>query len=137
MQYLCRSNKMEMKRILYLLYRDLAIAVMQIYTSKILCGTCVCAYIAKNMSTVCNVEVESNSGIYQRRRNYCQAKYVGQTGRNFRTFFMEHIHTIRVSKKKKKLHGLSPRANYTDRATAACRRSDCQILRIESATWPA
>jgi hypothetical protein len=23
-----------------------------------------------------------------------------------------------------KLHGLSPRANYTDRATAACRRSD-------------
>jgi hypothetical protein len=26
----------------------------------------------------------------------------------------------------KKLHGLSPRANYTERATAACRRSDCQ-----------
>jgi hypothetical protein len=25
--------------------------------------------------------------------------------------------------KKKKLHGLSPRANYTDRATAASRRS--------------
>jgi hypothetical protein len=31
---------------------------------------------------------------------------------------------------KKKLHGLSPRANYTDRATADCRRSDCQLLRI-------
>jgi hypothetical protein len=30
---------------------------------------------------------------------------------------------------------LSPRANYTDRATAACRRSDCQLLRIEGATW--
>jgi hypothetical protein len=28
---------------------------------------------------------------------------------------------------KKKLHGLSPRANYTDRATVACRRSDCQL----------
>jgi putative ribosome biogenesis GTPase RsgA len=28
--------------------------------------------------------------------------------------------------KKTKLHGLSPRANYADRATAACRRSDCQ-----------
>jgi hypothetical protein len=26
--------------------------------------------------------------------------------------------------KKSKLHGLSTRANYTDRATAACRRSD-------------
>jgi hypothetical protein len=37
--------------------------------------------------------------------------------------------------KKTKLHGLSQRANYTDRATAACRRSDCQLLRIEGATW--
>jgi hypothetical protein len=35
------------------------------------------------------------------------------------------------------LHGLSPRANYTDRSTAACRRSDCQILRTEGATWSA
>jgi hypothetical protein len=38
---------------------------------------------------------------------------------------------------KKKLHGLSPRANYTDRATVACRRSDCQLVRIEGATWSA
>jgi hypothetical protein len=38
---------------------------------------------------------------------------------------------------RKKLHGLSPRANYTDRATAACRRSDCQLLRIQGATWSA
>jgi hypothetical protein len=29
---------------------------------------------------------------------------------------------------KTKLHGLSPRENYTDRATAACRRSDCQTF---------
>jgi hypothetical protein len=29
---------------------------------------------------------------------------------------------------KKNFHGLSPRANYTDRATAACRRSDCQLF---------
>jgi hypothetical protein len=36
---------------------------------------------------------------------------------------------------KKKLHGLSPRVNYTDRATAACRRSDCQLVWIEGATW--
>jgi hypothetical protein len=39
--------------------------------------------------------------------------------------------------KKTDLHGLSPRANYTDRATAACWRSDCQLLRIEGATWSA
>jgi hypothetical protein len=37
-------------------------------------------------------------------------------------------------KLKTKLHGLSPRANYTDRATAACRRSECQRLRIKGAT---
>jgi hypothetical protein len=35
------------------------------------------------------------------------------------------------------LHGLSPRANYTDRATADCRRSDCQLVRIEGVTWSA
>jgi hypothetical protein len=29
---------------------------------------------------------------------------------------------------KLKLHGLSPPANCTDRATAACRRSDCQLF---------
>jgi hypothetical protein len=38
---------------------------------------------------------------------------------------------------KTKLHGLSPRANYTDRASAVCGRSDCQRLRIEGATWSA
>jgi hypothetical protein len=36
-----------------------------------------------------------------------------------------------------KFHGLSLRANYTERATAACRRSHCQLLRIEGATWSA
>jgi hypothetical protein len=29
---------------------------------------------------------------------------------------------------KKKLSGLSPRANYNDRATSACRRSWCQVV---------
>jgi hypothetical protein len=28
---------------------------------------------------------------------------------------------------QKKLHGLSPQANYTDRATAACRRSNANF----------
>jgi hypothetical protein len=31
----------------------------------------------------------------------------------------------------------SPQANYTDRATAACRRSQCQLLRIEVVAWSA
>jgi hypothetical protein len=46
-----------------------------------------------------------------------------------------HFFHIQDLGSKKKLHGLSPRANYTDRATAACQRSDCQLLQIESATW--
>jgi hypothetical protein len=33
--------------------------------------------------------------------------------------------------KENKLLDLSPRANYTDRTTAACQRSYCQLLRIE------
>jgi hypothetical protein len=36
---------------------------------------------------------------------------------------------------RKKLRGLSPRANYTDRTTAACRRSYCQLFLKESAAW--
>jgi hypothetical protein len=44
---------------------------------------------------------------------------------------------ILPSRNKTKLHGLSPQANYTNRATAACRRSDFQLLRIEGATWSA
>jgi hypothetical protein len=32
------------------------------------------------------------------------------------------------NKTYKNLHGLSPRANYTDRATAVCRRSDYQLF---------
>jgi hypothetical protein len=43
--------------------------------------------------------------------------------------FMGHIHMYQASFFiNNKLHGLSPRANYTDRATAACRRSDCQLF---------
>jgi hypothetical protein len=39
------------------------------------------------------------------------------------------------TKTETKLHGLSTQANYTDRATAACRGSECQLLQIEVATW--
>jgi hypothetical protein len=38
---------------------------------------------------------------------------------------------------KKKLRGRSPQANYTDRATAACRRNYCQPLRVEGVEWSA
>jgi hypothetical protein len=56
---------------------------------------------------------------------------------NFVSLRMKKELIIRNNTNKQKLHGLSPRANYTDRATAACRRSDCQLLRIKGATWSA
>jgi hypothetical protein len=45
--------------------------------------------------------------------------------------FLFEVHKI----KKNKLRGLSPLANYTHRAAAACRRSECQLLQISDATW--
>jgi hypothetical protein len=39
--------------------------------------------------------------------------------------------------KQNKLRGLSLREYYTDLTTAACRWSDCQLLRIEGVTWSA
>jgi hypothetical protein len=42
----------------------------------------------------------------------------------FRKNFVIHIH------KQNKSRGLSLRANYTDRATAACRRSWCQVASV-------
>jgi hypothetical protein len=36
-----------------------------------------------------------------------------------------------------KLRGVSPRANYAERATAAWRRSLCQLLLIKGAVWSA
>jgi hypothetical protein len=54
-----------------------------------------------------------------------------------RTVTCDALAATTVRRKKNKLSGLGPRANYTDRATAACRRSECQLLQIEGATWPA
>ena len=55
--------------------------------------------------------------------------------------FIIIINTNTKKKQTNKLRGLSPQANYTDRAAAAGRRSKCQLLRIEgchvvSATGP-
>jgi hypothetical protein len=56
---------------------------------------------------------------------------VVQLLKNLRTF-----HGTRTNKTNK-LRGLSPRANYTDRATAVCRQSWCHFMRIEGVAWSA
>jgi hypothetical protein len=43
---------------------------------------------------------------------------------------------INLKKKLTKLSDRSPQANYTDRATAACRRS-CQSMRVDGVAWSA
>jgi hypothetical protein len=43
------------------------------------------------------------------------------------------LNSKQTNKQTNKLHGLSPRVNYTDRATSVCRRSDYQLLRIVGA----
>jgi hypothetical protein len=51
--------------------------------------------------------------------------------------FSRKVEFARNQTKKTILRGFGPRANYTDRATAACWRSQCQLLRIEGVAWPA
>jgi hypothetical protein len=71
--------------------------------------------------------------IYQ----YRQFKQLRSDVMNNFSVTLSYGRSVEPTTKQNKLHGLSPRANYTDRATAACRRSDCQLLRIEGATWSA
>jgi hypothetical protein len=52
-----------------------------------------------------------------------------------RTHARTHTHTHTHTKRS--LCDLSPRANYTDRATVAFQESKCQLLQIEGATWSA
>jgi hypothetical protein len=51
----------------------------------------------------------------------------------FQVFFCASI----IKRTKTELRCLSPQANYTDRATAACRRSQCQLLLREGVAWSA
>jgi hypothetical protein len=54
-----------------------------------------------------------------------------------RTRVVQGHTTTTTTTTNNKLYGLSPRANYTDRATTGCRRNDCQLLRTEGVTWSA
>jgi hypothetical protein len=56
---------------------------------------------------------------------------------NFLFYMSILLFTLYFGSEKTKLHGLSPRANYTNRATAACRWNDYQLLWIEGPTWSA
>jgi hypothetical protein len=64
--------------------------------------------------------------IHYKTRRHCTFETNGDLNWNEqeKQLFIESTQNL----EQKKLHGLSPRANYTDRATAACRRSDCQLF---------
>jgi hypothetical protein len=48
-------------------------------------------------------DIYNESGIYQPKGSSCPSKYVGQTGRNFRTRYKEHTQAIRTNKPSSKL----------------------------------
>jgi hypothetical protein len=45
-----------------------------------------------------NPDKYSQSGVYEIKCKRCPLNYIGQTGRNFRARFKEHIHAIRTNK---------------------------------------
>jgi hypothetical protein len=60
----------------------------------------------------------------------------------WRSWFISLAHIMfqfsnQTPAKSTKLRRFSLQASYTDRATAACRRSYCQLLRIEGVAWSA
>jgi hypothetical protein len=90
---------------------------------------------------------KSEKAAFQFSENLVLAHHFSQQTRTTRTDFYSEFMEIypylssrnaeAKTKQTNKLHGLSPRANYTDRTTAACRRRDYQLLRKEGATWSA
>jgi hypothetical protein len=48
-----------------------------------------------------------------------------------RYIYNTQYYRLSTNKQTKKLRGFSPRANYTDRVTAACRRIYSQLLPID------
>jgi hypothetical protein len=83
------------------------------------CGTC-----ALKMKAVCSPELRRDTEDFSMITNV----------RGFTKLIAISNRYLQLIRPYLKLRGLSPRANYTDRATAACRRSYCQLLRIEGAT---
>jgi hypothetical protein len=57
------------------------------------------------------------------------------------TYFWQNVNKLIwstfITVQLNKLHGLSPQANYANRATAAFRQSSCQLLQIEGVAWSA
>jgi hypothetical protein len=82
----------------------------------------------------------SRRRVFRPEASYFAGADLGQTSAPAKAWKSKQVRRGGYSVKKKqtnKLHGLSPRANYTDRATAACRRNECQLLRIKGTTWSA
>jgi hypothetical protein len=72
-----------------------------------------------------------------RSKETIQAAMVAGSEPNKQTEFEQGKMWSKQTLKNSKLRGQNPRMNYTGRETAACRRSWCQLLRIEDATWSA
>jgi hypothetical protein len=82
-------------------------------------------------SAVKSCLTKPRTGKSQSQRVTVLVKFLSQ----FICFLLYNEQTTNTNKNK--LRGLSPKANYTDRVTAACQRIDLQLLRIEGVVWSA
>jgi hypothetical protein len=86
-----------------------------------------------------NASQNFQGAIFRSGRQYCKASLIRTESEPLSKLVVARIREVllkyvRESYKmdfETKLHGLSPRA------TTACRRSDCQLVRIDGATWSA
>jgi hypothetical protein len=82
---------------------------------------------AKNTPSVHVLDI--NEGSNKNNRGFRNAFLGGSLCTE--SFIIRSNKDIRSLRTTNKIRGLSPLANYTDRTTAACRRSKCQLLRIK------
>jgi hypothetical protein len=68
------------------------------------------------------------SGLVGAHENLCPQFKLISRRIQINIYFYSILGYLFILKNLTKLHGLSLRANYTDRATADCRRSDCQLF---------
>jgi hypothetical protein len=79
-----------------------------------------------------------NSGLWTSLRNPSDPpSVIHHHQKPFTIYRYAIFRNVLYSKRKTKFRGLSPLANYSDRATAVCQRSYCELLWVGGVAWSA
>jgi hypothetical protein len=90
-----------------------------------------CFYILSSVSVSCTYSYQLVLLATSARRSSLHNSFVRDIAEMTRTAAATVVQAgvqNKLNKLKTKIHGLSPRENYTDRATVVFRRSDCQLF---------